>query len=160
MNAALRTLDDARRQGLRLSINGSMLHVEPVPSPETIERLRAAKPQLMAQLKIEALTAEACAGLDNVKPADILTTLTTEDLADVQAMADPLPFLRSFACALSATRWRQIGVAPPGWTHAAHCDRCGPVYLWRSVKVAGCPWCWNRLHGVKIPRPPVPGRLK
>lgn len=121
--------------------------------PELVERARAIKPQLIVALKLEALTADACAGLDNLRPADVLKTLTPEDLADVQAMADPLPFLRSFACALSATRWRQIGVAPPGWTHAAHCDRCGPVYLWRSVKVAGCPWCWNRLHGVKIPRP-------
>lgn len=123
--------------------------------PELVERARAIKPQLMVALKLEALTADACAGLDNLRPADVLKTLTPEDLADVQAMADPLPFLRSFACALSATRWRQIGVAPPGWTFPAICDRCGPVYLWATVHVAGCPWCWNRLHGVKIPRPPV-----
>lgn len=35
----------------------------------------------------------------------------------------------------------------------AYCDLCGPVYLWAAVMVAGCPWCWNRLHGVAIPRP-------
>lgn len=103
---------------------------------------------------------EACHGLDNVTAKDVLTALAPEDVKELEGMADPLPFLHSFALALSATRWRRDGIAPPGWTSPAHCGRCGPVLLWASIEVAGCPWCWNRCHGVRIPRPPMPKRLQ
>lgn len=145
-----------KARGIKLWAEGETLRYRApagTVTPDLLASLKVAKPELLRTLKLESVAAEACAGLCNVTPADVLKTLTPEDVADIQAMGNPLPFLRSYACALSATRWRQIGVAPPGWTHAAHCDLCGPVYLWRSVKVAGCPWCWNRLHGVKIPRP-------
>lgn len=154
--SALAILEETRRHGLRLSINGDKLHVEPLPPPKTLERLRAAKPQLMAALKLEAAAAEVCAGLDNVTPADVSAALAPEDIADWQSGAFDVKALRGFVLALSATRYRELGIAPPGWTKYATCERCGPVFLWAEVKVAGCPWCWNRVHAVKIPRPLAP----
>lgn len=156
MSAALQILDDARRLGLRLSINGDKLQVEPVPAPELLESLRAAKPVIMARLKVEQLAAEACAGLSGyITPVTLITRLAPEDLTDIEGMPtdSAVRFLRAFATACVWTDMRRQGIAPPGWTKHATCKLCGPVLLWAAVEVAGCPWCWNRLHGVKIPRP-------
>lgn len=157
---ALAILEEGRRHGLRFSIKGDKLHVEPVPSPETLERLRCAKPEIVAALKLEALAAEACKPPSGyITPARLIAKLAPEDLADVQGMADPLPFLRSFATATVWTEMRQRGIAPPGWDKCATCERCGPVFLWAEIKVAGCPWCWNRTRGVRIPRPPTGAQI-
>ena len=53
-------------------------------------------------------------------------------------------------------RMRQ-GIAPPGWTQASHCERCGPVRLWTGapLHVIGCPWCHVRRAGGIVPRPAV-----
>ncbi len=107
----------------------------------------------------EALTiaaTEACTGLtDYITPAVLLAKLGSADVAELESCADPLPFLRSFAIACVWTDFRRDGIAPPTWDQPATCDKCGPVFLWAPISVAGCPWCWNRLHKVKIPRPPV-----
>lgn len=49
------------------------------------------------------------------------------------------------------------GMAPPGWTQASHCRRCGPVLLWQGAPpvVLGCPWCHVRRAGGPVPRPAV-----
>ena len=155
MNATAELLTQTRRIGCVLSIKGDKLRVEPADrlTPALCDALRSEKPRIMRLLKLEAAYSKACLGLDNVKPADVLAGLCAEDLAELEACPDPLPFLRSFAFALSVTKWRKDGIAPPWWTSPAHCDQCGPVFLWAPVKVAGCPWCWNRLHGLRIPRP-------
>lgn len=155
---ALAVLEETRHLGLRLSVRGDKLHVEPVPAPQIIERLRAAKPEIMARLKLEGLAVEACAGLTGyITPDQLLSKLAPEDLADLEAMPtdSAVRFLRAFATACVWTDMRREGIAPPGWDKPAHCDLCGPVYLRTRARVAGCPWCWNRRRGVKIPRPPA-----
>lgn len=151
---AVALIETCQRQGIQLSTNGDKLHVKAPDraslSPELLDRLRAEKPRLMPLLRA---CAEACLSLDNVKAPELLAALAPEDISELQALPDPRKFLGSFALALSATRWRQLGISPPWWTSPAHCDRCGPVYLWASISVAGCPWCWNRRHGLPIPRP-------
>jgi hypothetical protein len=48
------------------------------------------------------------------------------------------------------------GIVPPGWTTAAHCEGCGPVWLWPdAARVRACPWCFRRNAGKRIPRPAV-----
>ncbi len=96
---------------------------------------------------------DACKGITNIECQDLIQALAAEDIDALGQMANPLPFLQSFALALSSIRWRKSGIAPPGWTHIGHCERCGPVYLWAAIQVAGCPWCWNRRHDLPIPRP-------
>lgn len=103
---------------------------------------------------LEAVAAEACLGLSgSLTPEALLNRLAPEDLAELNSFPDPLPFLRSFAIALVWSEFRQQGMAPPGWDQPARCDRCGPVLLWAPLHVAGCPWCFNRRQGIRIPRP-------
>ena len=45
------------------------------------------------------------------------------------------------------------GKVPGHYTHPATCKHCGPIWLWFSGDVLGCPWCWNRIAGRPIPRP-------
>lgn len=154
---AIDLLHETQALGFQLSVaDGGRLHVEPVPPPALVERLKAAKPAILARLRLEAIAGEVCKGLGNVTAADVLAALAPEDFADFEAGSFPQEAVRAFVLALSATRWRQLGVAPPGWNKSATCRLCGPVLLWASVEVAGCPWCWNRRHDIKIPRPKVP----
>ena len=148
-------MQETHRLGFRLSINGDKLHVEPVPPDALIERLKAVKPQIMMRLRLESAAAEACVSLMGyITPAALLSKLAPEDLADLEAMPtdQAVRFLRAFATATVWTDMRRQGIAPPGWDKPATCKLCGPVLLWTSIDVSGCPWCWNRLHGVKIPR--------
>jgi len=128
--------------------------------PETSPHITRTLPPAMCapNVRLEQAAAEAVKGLSgHITPATLLSKLASEDFTDLEARADPLPFLRSFAIACVWTDFRRDGIAPPGWDQPGHCDKCGPVYLWAGIHVAGCPWCWNRLHGVKIPRPPSAG---
>jgi len=131
------------------------IHAATVATPAT-QGLKVAKVAGVAAYcsKIEKAAEKACKGLSgHITQAVLLTKLSPDDVAELEACSDPLPFLRSFAIALVWATFRRDGIAPPGWDQAAHCDQCGPVLLWAQIEVAGCPWCWNRLHKVKIPRP-------
>jgi len=55
-----------------------------------------------------------------------------------------IPFCPSQRRFLGVGRWTK-GVSPTHYTKAALCARCGPIWLWFSGKVLGCPWCWNRV---------------
>lgn len=154
-------LAEILRTGIELSVRGDKLHVKAPDhaslSPDLLDRLRAEKPRLLPLLRA---CEQACGGLTAyITPSAMLAKLAPEDIQELEACPDPLPFLRSFAIACVWTDFRREGIAPPTWDQPAHCDRCGPVLLWASIEVAGCPWCWNRVHGVKIPRPnrPAPG---
>lgn len=61
----------------------------------------------------------------------------------------------AYARALIDTAARRAGHVPHGWTQACTCERCGPVWLWPDAPqhVLGCPWCFNRAAGLRIPRP-------
>lgn len=123
--------------------------------PETAPHITS--PNVPPNVRLLESAAEVCTGLDNVTPADVLAALEPEDIADWQSGTFDLKALRGFVLALSATRYRELGIAPIGWNKHAHCDLCGDVYLWAPIRVAGCSWCWNRRHNVKIPRPPLAG---
>ena len=155
MTAAAEILHDLSIAGIHCSIVGDRVALTGNLRPDLVERARASKTAILARLRIETIATEACRGAGNVTPVDVLAALAPEDFADFEDGTFPAQAVRGFVLALSATRWRQDGIAPPGWDKAAHCDGCGDVYLWASIRVAGCPWCWNRRHGVKIPRPPV-----
>lgn len=100
---------------------------------------------------------KACRSLSGcITPKRLLACLDDEDLVYVHSIADPVSFLTSMATALVWGDYRRAGIAPPDWTSPATCDRCGPVYLWAPIHVSGCPWCWNRLHQLPIPRPTAP----
>jgi hypothetical protein len=86
------------------------------------------------------------------------------DPADLQAEAGPdWPLLEAdhealdaFALAVSIRRQRERGDRPALYTQPAHCAGCGPVWLWEGAPahLIACPWCFNRVAGKPIPRPP------
>jgi hypothetical protein len=49
------------------------------------------------------------------------------------------------------------GIAPANFTATTWCNLCGYVYvppeLTNGGNVLGCPWCWNRVKGLTIPKP-------
>ena len=96
--------------------------------------------------------AHVCRGLD-ITPADVKVSLAVEDIADWRKGTISTATLAAFAHSLAEHRAMEQGQIPSGFTERAHCRRCGPVWLRVAGEVAGCPWCWNRVAGLPIPRP-------
>ncbi|HMM58323.1 MAG TPA: hypothetical protein PKD77_12155 [Rudaea sp.] len=75
---------------------------------------------------------------------------------DCHLLADlPDAACLTYARALLSTADRRAGHVPSDWTQVCACARCGPVWLWADAPrhVLGCPWCFNRVEGLPIPRP-------
>ncbi len=64
--------------------------------------------------------------------------------------------LELWADLLFKNRLIKQGIAPNNFTAITYCNPCGEVYvppaLVNSGNVLGCPWCWNRIEGLPIPR--------
>lgn len=77
-----------------------------------------------------------------------------EDFEDIKNNPEAI---KSIAILITDTNLRQHGMIPASYTVKAHCDGCGDVYLPSSLAsdhiLAGCPWCFNRVNGIHIPRP-------
>ena len=157
MNAA-ELLAEVTQRGGRLLPNGDRLRVEaPEPLPDDLlDRLRAHKPELLALLDpgglAEALTA-ACApvGLD---PAELRAEFTAKDLADFAAGTLNPDVLAAWAWAVTIRRMRERGEVPAHYTAVTHCRGCGPVPIFEGCpdQVEGCPWCFNRVAGLPVPK--------
>ena len=64
--------------------------------------------------------------------------------------------LRAYLRGLERKAGMDAGRVPLEWTTTAHCEGCGPVWLWPdAARVRACPWCFRRKAGKGIPRPPV-----
>lgn len=92
----------------------------------------------------EAL-ADVCQGVA-IAPSEVEETLAAEDIEKGR---------RGTAFDKSQVQRRDIerGKRPARYTEPATCKHCGPVWLWFSGEVQGCPWCWNRAADRPIPRP-------
>lgn len=108
---------------------------------------QAGAPELRAHLL-------SLAERDGYQPA-IVHRLHADDLATCVDLTDDL--LRAYLRALDRGAAMDAGIAPPDYTHAAHCHGCGPVWLWQGSpsSVIGCPWCFRRKAGKVLPRPKV-----
>ena len=53
-------------------------------------------------------------------------------------------------------RMREAGIVPSHYTESTVCGHCGrvPIVPGCPDKVLACPWCFNRLKGLPIPRAP------
>jgi hypothetical protein len=100
---------------------------------------------------LEAL-ADACKGLD-ITPAEVKEALAPEDIDDWNKGAISADTLAAFARSLVQRRQMDQGKRPDHYTEQATCKHCGPIWLWFSGEVLGCPWCWNRAADKPIPRP-------
>ena len=100
---------------------------------------------------LEAL-ADACRNLA-ITPAEVKLALAAEDIDDWRGGAIGDDTLAAFACSLVQRREMGQGKRPEHYTEKATCKHCGPIWLWFSGDVLGCPWCWNRAADKPIPRP-------
>ncbi len=100
---------------------------------------------------LEAL-AHACRGL-SIKPAEVCDALAPEDIEGWRCGEVRGESLAAFAASLDQRREMERGICPASYTEQATCAQCGPIWLWTQGQVLGCPWCWNRIRGLPIPRP-------
>jgi hypothetical protein len=125
---------EVHRHGGRLIASGDRIRVTaPAPLPASLmARLRAAKPELLP----------------------LVSCLAREDLTDADLMTPT--GLAALGRVIEARLMREQGRVPHGWTAVSECVRCGPVYVWPGSppRLAGCAWCFSRVAGRPIPRPP------
>ena len=144
-------LDEIRQHGGCAEVAGDRLRLRaPRPLPdELLRRLRQHKAELLRLLS--ALSA-ACKDL-TLDAMELQAELAPEDIAALRAGRLSLDELRAFAVLVAQRRQMDRGIRPDHYTETAICTHCGPVWLWFSGEVLGCPWCWNRASGKPIPRP-------
>lgn len=84
-------------------------------------------------------------------PLSELREIAGPDWPEVER--DPA-LLETLAHAVSIRRMRERGEVPPSYTATAVCAGCGPVPIFPGVseQVDGCPWCFNRIKGLPVPR--------
>lgn len=102
--------------------------------------------------KLLETLADACRGLAII-PAEVKLALAAEDINDWRKGAISADTLAAFARSLVQRREMNQGKRPDHYTAQATCKHCGPIWLWFSGEVLGCPWCWNRAADRPIPRP-------
>jgi len=94
----------------------------------------------------------ACRGLE-IDPIEVLKELSQEDIEAWEQGEFSVEVFSAFATSLVDRRMMDQGKRPAHFTKKAECSQCGPVYLWSSETVLGCPWCHNQAEGLPIPRP-------
>jgi len=67
--------------------------------------------------------------------------------------ADPEQ-LKAFAELVMIEDMRHQGIVPDHYTATTNCKHCGPVPIFEGCwpESDGCPWCFNRLQGLPMPK--------
>ncbi|EKE01161.1 MAG: hypothetical protein ACD_21C00202G0010 [uncultured bacterium] len=67
--------------------------------------------------------------------------------------------LKLWADLLFTNNLIEQGQVPDNFAAITRCNSCGYVYvpseLTNGGSVLGCPWCWNRVKGLPIPKPVI-----
>ena len=90
---------------------------------------------------------------DSTSPAEVKEALAAEHIEDWLKGAVSADTLAASARSLEQRHEMDQGKRPDHYAEQASCKHCGPVWLWFSGEVLGCPWCWNRAAEKPIPRP-------
>jgi len=104
------------------------------------------------QSRLMESLANGCKGLE-ITPMEVYEALSADDIEEWKNGELTQDGLSAFAGLLVDRRLMDQGERPEHFTEKAHCQQCGPVYLWSRGTVLGCPWCFNRAAGRPIPRP-------
>lgn len=147
MNAT-EIVHELRQAGAVIEARGDRLHVEAPKGVLTIARREALSRHKRELLVLLEAVAGTTWSLD-----DLYAALSDEDRADLAVGDLRAEALRAFIHAIDTRRAIEAGRVPAHFDEPAHCRRCGPVWLWISASVHGCPWCRNRIAGRPIPRP-------
>ncbi len=62
--------------------------------------------------------------------------------------------LKAFAELVMIEDMRHRGIVPDHYTATTNCKHCGPVPIFEGnwPESDGCPWCFNRLKGLPMPK--------
>lgn len=103
------------------------------------------------ELLLKALSS-ACLNL-GISPVEAFTALDIVTIESWKRNEIGDEELKAFCLSVDIRRNIDQGVRPKQYNEPAFCNGCGPVWLWISGNVTGCPWCRNRAKGKSIPRP-------
>ena len=135
--SALPLISELADKGIRVRREGSNVVVSPEEAltPDLVERIKDEKPILIKQL-------------EKVRQ-DVGDTGNDWD----EIGSDPEK-LKNYYELLMIGEMREKGIAPDHYTATTECIHCGPVPIFEGVpeKVEGCPWCFNRIRGLPIPK--------
>ena len=131
--SALPLISELAKRGIRVRPKGSNVVVSPEKAltPELVERIKREKPALIRNLK----------------------RVRKDAGSDWEEIANDPQQLKAYYELLMIEDMRSQGIAPDHYTSTTTCKHCGPVPIFEGVpeKVAGCPWCFNRVKGLPIP---------
>ncbi len=145
MNAA-DLVQEVADHGLRIDVKDNRISIEgpqDVLTDQMAEHLRQHKPELLR------LYGQRIHGI-------LLAELHFLAGDDWPLLESDSELLGAFAHAVRTRRMREAGELPPEYAQPSECERCGPVLLWKGApeRVEACPWCFNRLPGLPVPRAP------
>ncbi len=108
------------------------------------------------------LTPEVIAKLKSMKPALLRSLKKLQDRAeeDWDEISKSPEQLKAFAELIMIEDMRHRGVVPDHYTATINCKHCGPVPIFEGTwpESDGCPWCFNRLKGLPVPKKRLPTR--
>ncbi len=101
-------------------------------TPDVISRLRSKKPDLLRSLKELQERAE-------------------QDWSEISTNPGKL---KALAELIMIEDMRHRGLVPDHYTATVNCKHCGPVPIFEGCwpESDGCPWCFNRLQGLPMPK--------
>ena len=151
MNTA-ELLTEVQRRGIQLRAEGASLHYQAPKGTLTADlraKLKAHKAELLTAL--EKPTAERIAQDHGLTLAD-LKQAAGPDWAKVE---NDTATLAGVANSITIRRMRERGEVPSNYTSTTICAHCGPVPIYPGMaeRVLGCPWCFNRVKGLPMPKP-------
>lgn len=124
-----------------------------IPAPHPCQRSQQSQESQGVAVEKTRFRLLALAEAEGVDAAHV-HRLTADDMDALAGMRDG--WLVNYLHLLERKAGMARGVVPEGWTVPAHCEGCGPVWLWPGAeRVRACPWCFRRRAGKALPRPPV-----
>ncbi len=102
------------------------------------------------------LTPEVLAKLKSKKPELLLSLKELQERAeqDWEEISNDPEQLEALAKLIMIEDMRYRGIVPDHYTATTHCKHCGPVPIFEGCwpESDGCPWCFNRIKGLPIPK--------
>ncbi len=145
-------LKTVQQIGVHLEARGDKLRAEApqdVLTPELVAEFKTHKADLLDILGKPG--AERIAQDHGLTLAD-LKQAAGPDWPEIEN--DPAT-LEALARSIQTRRMRERSEVPPHYTATTICVHCGPVPIFPDVaeRVEGCPWCFNRVAGLPVPKP-------
>ena len=133
--SALAIITEITDQGITARVEGDEVALSAPKgtlTPEVIVKLKSKKPELLRSLKE-------------------LQERAAEDWEEISKSPEQL---KAFAELVMIEDMRHQGIVPDHYTATTHCKHCGPVPIFEGnwPESDGCPWCFNRLQGLPMPK--------